>query len=307
MHPDGSGLSQVTSDTSLAGDRALTALISGSGNRIAFISDTDPLGTNPERRPKGLAVDRDGQNLVQLGNLPLDSWSPAPLLTISDDGTRLLRNHQVPSSRLGAGSTNDLADHRASIPCNRIPSHGIARVPDAIAIRIGLTRIEDTGTVVAGVADVVGVDVVLSRVRILWAVVGDVLDTVSVPIEIACVPDSIRVLVRLIRVGGVRAVIADITVRVPIHVRLRGVLESRAVVGSLDRSIAVGIEDRVRTPIRDESRHHDWSTAGISPQWALLPVRANRRNEVVEERLGSRRQRVGRRRRREPARYALVV
>jgi hypothetical protein len=96
MHPDGSGLSQVTSDTSLAGDRALTALISGSGNRIAFISDTDPLGTNPERRPRGFAVDRDGQNLVQLGNLPLDSWSPAPLLTISDDGSRLLRNYQAP-------------------------------------------------------------------------------------------------------------------------------------------------------------------------------------------------------------------
>src|SRR5260221_4469868 len=89
MHPDGSGLAQITNDVSLAGDGARTAVISGSGNRVAFMSDTDPLGTNPGRTPHIFAVDRDGTNLVQLAETQRPYSSPYPALAISDDGSRI--------------------------------------------------------------------------------------------------------------------------------------------------------------------------------------------------------------------------
>jgi len=82
MHPDGTGLTQLTSDTSLSGDGAGSAIISGSGNRIVFNSDADPLGTNPGRAYRTFVVDRDGTNLVQLAEASVAA-------AISDDGTRL--------------------------------------------------------------------------------------------------------------------------------------------------------------------------------------------------------------------------
>jgi len=89
MHPDGSGLTQLTNDVSLAGDGVTRAVISGSGNRIVFTADTDPLGANPGRTPEVLVVDRDGANLRQL----TESISPIYLygleLAISDDGSRV--------------------------------------------------------------------------------------------------------------------------------------------------------------------------------------------------------------------------
>ena len=89
MKTDGTSLTQLTNDTSLAGDGVLTAMISGSGNRIAFISDADPIGTNPERKPHVFAVDRDGSDLAQLAETnQLNQVGIGP--QISDDGTRVV-------------------------------------------------------------------------------------------------------------------------------------------------------------------------------------------------------------------------
>ena len=85
MHPDGSALAQITNDTSLAGDGVTTAVISGSGNRVVFVADTNPLGTNPGRTPHLFVVDRDGTNLKQLA----DGMVPWYQASISDDGNRI--------------------------------------------------------------------------------------------------------------------------------------------------------------------------------------------------------------------------
>ena len=85
MHPDGTGLSQVTNDASRVGDGVGTLAIAGSGNRIVFSSDTDPLGTNPGRTPHYFVVDRDGGNVVQLASGPNLYGAAA----ISDDGSRI--------------------------------------------------------------------------------------------------------------------------------------------------------------------------------------------------------------------------
>ena len=87
MHPDGSGLAQLTNDVSLAGDGAWTASISGSGHRVAFTSDVDPLGTNPSRTPHLFVVDRDGGNLSQVADI--DSVYTPQAAAISDDGNRI--------------------------------------------------------------------------------------------------------------------------------------------------------------------------------------------------------------------------
>ena len=88
MHPDGTGLAQLTSDTSLAGDGIAAAVISGSGNRVLFASDTDPLGTNPLRKETLFVVDRDGSGLVQLGEVVTSGYTNHPI-DISDDGSRI--------------------------------------------------------------------------------------------------------------------------------------------------------------------------------------------------------------------------
>ena len=91
MHPDGTGLSQVTNDASFAGDGVISAMISGSGNRVLFSADTDPLGTNPQRVAKVFVVNRDGTGLVQLGGAVRNAGEvvPDPMMSISDDGEKI--------------------------------------------------------------------------------------------------------------------------------------------------------------------------------------------------------------------------
>lgn len=89
MHADGSGLAQLTNDVSLAGGGARTVSISGSGNRVAFTSDVDPLGTNPGRTLHLFVVDRDGTNLVQLADSQSRDTPRYPVPAISDDGNRI--------------------------------------------------------------------------------------------------------------------------------------------------------------------------------------------------------------------------
>jgi len=89
MHPDGSGVTQLTNDVSLAGDGVTIAVISGSGNRIVFTADIDPVGANPERSREVFVVDHDGGNLRQLTQSisPINLQDLVP--AISDDGSRV--------------------------------------------------------------------------------------------------------------------------------------------------------------------------------------------------------------------------
>ncbi|HJQ97555.1 MAG TPA: hypothetical protein VJ826_04520 [Candidatus Polarisedimenticolaceae bacterium] len=102
MHPDGTGLAQLTFSTvpplETRGIRA--AVISGSGNRIAFMGDVNLLGTNPTNAMALFVVDRTGANLRQLRTgleyfpetyfQPPFSFSLAPSFDISDDGNKVV-------------------------------------------------------------------------------------------------------------------------------------------------------------------------------------------------------------------------
>jgi Tol biopolymer transport system component len=104
MKTDGTSLAQLTNDASLAGDGVFNAMISGSGNRIAFISDADPLGTNPKREPHVFAVDRDGSDLAQLA----ETYQVYLGIQISDDGTRVVfvgpESYPAPPNIFGVAS-----------------------------------------------------------------------------------------------------------------------------------------------------------------------------------------------------------
>jgi len=99
MHPDGTGLSQVTNDTSRVGEGVGTATMAGAGARIVYTADTDPLGTNPGRTPHYFAVDRGGTNLVQLAEASV----VRDAATISDDGSRVVFYYNDPANNGWSG------------------------------------------------------------------------------------------------------------------------------------------------------------------------------------------------------------
>jgi Tol biopolymer transport system component len=100
MHPDGTGLAQLTSESFLPlSDRGVRgAIISGSANRIAFVGRMNPFGTNPRYRSALFVIDRDGSNLKQLAlddvvlawEIASTGYRPGPGLDISDDGSRIV-------------------------------------------------------------------------------------------------------------------------------------------------------------------------------------------------------------------------
>jgi Tol biopolymer transport system component len=116
MHPDGTGLAQLTFSTippvETRGIRA--AAISGSGNRIAFVGDIDPLGTNPTLTVALFVIDRTGSNLRQLRTDMLSiadtlsepfTYAQFPRFDISDDGNKLVYTNK-PNLTAGFGGIN---------------------------------------------------------------------------------------------------------------------------------------------------------------------------------------------------------
>jgi Tol biopolymer transport system component len=85
VRSDGTQLAQLTNDPHLTGGSVRTLAMAGSGNRIAFVSTSDLLGTNPGRLMQVFAVNRDGTALTQLTQL---AEGEVDYLTISDDGQR---------------------------------------------------------------------------------------------------------------------------------------------------------------------------------------------------------------------------
>jgi Tol biopolymer transport system component len=110
MKSDGSRITQLTD---IAGPEAgsIAALqISGSGNRVAFISDIDLVGANPKRMHQTFVVDQNGANLRQVSNNYGDDalfYYPTEFgVSISDDGQRVVFNRV---SDYGAWTTKVMA------------------------------------------------------------------------------------------------------------------------------------------------------------------------------------------------------
>lgn len=89
MKTDGTQTRQLTSAPGNGGS-VLFAALAGSGNRVVFSADTDPLGTNPSRVPQLFVVNADGTGLAQLTTTTSTSGFYA---SISDDGTRIAFHH----------------------------------------------------------------------------------------------------------------------------------------------------------------------------------------------------------------------
>ncbi len=86
MKSDGSTVSQLTDDPSVIAASVTQVVIAGSGNRIVFLANTDPLGLNPDHRTQLFLVNRDGSGLRQLTQFASGSIGS---IGISDDGARL--------------------------------------------------------------------------------------------------------------------------------------------------------------------------------------------------------------------------
>jgi len=97
MHPDGSQLDQLTDNPHPDDGTIYELAFAGSDNRVAFVSDTDPLATNGSHVPQIFVIDRDGTGLAQITNHTVGYRSPGSndrqRLTISDDGERIAYAH----------------------------------------------------------------------------------------------------------------------------------------------------------------------------------------------------------------------
>jgi len=88
MLTNGSGLAQVTSDPAPNAGTVSALAMSGSANRIVYVSNSNPLGTNAAHVDQVFVVDRNGANLRQLTStttLTAMGYS----LSMSDDGQRI--------------------------------------------------------------------------------------------------------------------------------------------------------------------------------------------------------------------------
>lgn len=90
MRSDGTQLAQLTNDPAPNGGSVGSVAISGNGSRIAFTSNTNPLGTNPANRSELFVIDRTGANLRQLTAATTGSIGG---ISVSDDGTRIAFSH----------------------------------------------------------------------------------------------------------------------------------------------------------------------------------------------------------------------
>ena len=86
MRSDGTQMTQLTDDPAPDAGSVGTIALSGDGSRIAFVANTDPLGTNPDARDQIFVIDRDGTGLAQLTQAT--AGSPGTV-SISDDGSRI--------------------------------------------------------------------------------------------------------------------------------------------------------------------------------------------------------------------------
>ena len=87
---DGSGLTQLTTNGGQEPGAVLCVFMAGDGSRVVYVSDGDPLGTNPQRRRQLFSQRTNGSGLVQLTQT---TSGVIPLPAISDDGQRIVFLH----------------------------------------------------------------------------------------------------------------------------------------------------------------------------------------------------------------------
>ena len=87
MKTDGTQVKRLTSDTTVNAGSVTLVAISGSGDKIFFVSSSDLLGTNPDRHQQIYSVNRDGTGLAELTALPGEAYIDS--LSVSDDGLRI--------------------------------------------------------------------------------------------------------------------------------------------------------------------------------------------------------------------------
>ncbi|MDH3283125.1 MAG: hypothetical protein OEQ13_00150 [Acidobacteriota bacterium] len=105
MMSDGTQLAQLTNDAAPNAGSASQIDVSGSATRLVFVSNSDPLGTNPGGHEQLFVVERDGTGLSQLTTSTGGEFIG---LTISDDGTRIAFGHDGDLLPGGSPENSDL-------------------------------------------------------------------------------------------------------------------------------------------------------------------------------------------------------
>jgi Tol biopolymer transport system component len=90
MSSDGLQIDQLTDDPAPNAGSVGAVVISGDGNRLAFVANIDPLGSNSENLNQLFVIDRDGTGLAQLTQVADGSIGA---ISISDDGSRIAFAH----------------------------------------------------------------------------------------------------------------------------------------------------------------------------------------------------------------------
>jgi Tol biopolymer transport system component len=86
MRRDGTGIVQLTNDSSPVAGSVGTVVIAGNGLKILFGANLDPFGTNPQNRAQLFSINRDGSGLRQLTTFASGGIGK---FSISDDGTKI--------------------------------------------------------------------------------------------------------------------------------------------------------------------------------------------------------------------------
>ncbi len=83
---DGTGLLQLSSDPAVNAGSVSALALAGDGSVVAFVANTDPLGSNPNHASQLFIVETTGTGLVQLTSFTDGRFG---MLSISDDGARI--------------------------------------------------------------------------------------------------------------------------------------------------------------------------------------------------------------------------
>jgi Tol biopolymer transport system component len=136
VDPDGSNLSQVTSFG--AATTVNQVSISASGQKLVFVSDGDPFGTNFDRSDEVFSINADGTSLIQISEGPQGKRAGAP--AIAADGSRLFYDSNEDSV---GGNTDGSREIYTSLP----DGTGLARLTDgAVDTVCQSPRTDDSGT-----------------------------------------------------------------------------------------------------------------------------------------------------------------
>ncbi|MCP3978893.1 MAG: hypothetical protein GY716_06120, partial [bacterium] len=87
---DGSDIVQLTHHPKINSGDVRNAMISGSGNRVVYSANSNPLGTNPSRMPQLFVVDTATLDVTQLTTAGEIDW---PEFSIDDAGDRIAFTH----------------------------------------------------------------------------------------------------------------------------------------------------------------------------------------------------------------------